>query len=156
MTTPAHLGIDPGKSGGLAVVYSDGTAEAWKMPDTERDVLDLVRELAERWVDCEPTITVRHIPQATIEVVHAMPGQGVTSMFTFGMGYGGVRMALLACGFSLREVSPARWQTAMGCRTKGDKNVSKAKAQELFPTLRITHATADALLIARYGSEVSR
>jgi hypothetical protein len=35
--------------------------------------------------------------------------------------------------------------------TKGDKNVSKRRAQELFPQLKVTHATADALLIAEYG-----
>jgi hypothetical protein len=35
--------------------------------------------------------------------------------------------------------------------TKGDKNVSKRKAQELFPQLKITHATADALLLAEFG-----
>jgi hypothetical protein len=34
--------------------------------------------------------------------------------------------------------------------SKGDKNVTKRKAQELFPSLKITHATADALLIAEY------
>jgi hypothetical protein len=37
--------------------------------------------------------------------------------------------------------------------TKGDKNISKAKAQELFPDKKIIHATADALLIALYGTK---
>jgi hypothetical protein len=36
--------------------------------------------------------------------------------------------------------------------TKGDKNVSKRRAQELYPQLKITHSTADALLIATYGT----
>jgi hypothetical protein len=43
----------------------------------------------------------------------------------------------------------------MRCLTKGDKNVSKARAQELFPALKITHATADALLIAEYGRRLN-
>ena len=47
-----------------------------------------------------------------------------------------------------------RWQKYLGCLTKGDKNVSKAKAQELFPDLKITHAIADSLLIAEYGRRV--
>lgn len=38
----------------------------------------------------------------------------------------------------------------MGCLTKGDKNISKARAQQLFPTAKITHATADALLLAEW------
>jgi hypothetical protein len=35
--------------------------------------------------------------------------------------------------------------------TKGDKNITKRKAQELFPEIKITHAIADSLLIAEYG-----
>ena len=146
MTAPAAVGIDPGKGGGIALVYADGTAEAYKMPETERDLLDLFLELRTRWY------FKVSLPVAVVEVVHAMPGQGVTSMFTFGRGYGAVRMAALACGFRLVEVTPQKWQAALGCRTKGDKNVSKRRAQELFPTVKkITHATADALLIAEWG-----
>lgn len=146
MTAPAAVGIDPGKGGGIALVYADGTAEAYKMPETERDLLDLFLELWTRWGYSSKT------PVAVVEVVHAMPGQGVTSMFTFGRGYGAVRMAALACGFRLQEVQPATWQKMLGCRTKGDKNVSKRRAQELFPTVKkIGHATADALLIAEWG-----
>ena len=148
MTAPAHLGADPGKSGGLAIVYADGTAEAWKMPETEVDLLDLMTELRSRWSSDK-------VPHATIEVVHAMPKQGVSSSFTFGRGYGALRMALLVKRFALHEVQPAAWQKALGCRTKGDKNVSKRRAQELFPTLKVTHAIADALLIAEYGRRVA-
>jgi hypothetical protein len=39
----------------------------------------------------------------------------------------------------------------MGCLTKGDKNVSKSRAQELFPSIKVTHAIADALLIAEHN-----
>jgi len=41
----------------------------------------------------------------------------------------------------------------MGCMTKGDKNVSKRRSQELFPQIKVTHAIADALLIASYGAK---
>ena len=42
----------------------------------------------------------------------------------------------------------------MSWLSKGDKNVTKSRAQELFPELKITHAIADALLIAEYGRRV--
>jgi hypothetical protein len=61
-------------------------------------------------------------------------------------------MALTAAGIPFERVRPQKWQQAMGCMTKGDKNVSKRRAQELYPQLKITHATADALLIATYGT----
>jgi hypothetical protein len=76
---------------------------------------------------------------------------GVVSAFTFGNGYGHLEMALTAAGIPFERVRPQAWQKAMGCMSKGDKNVTKAKAQELFPHLKITHATADACLIAEYG-----
>jgi hypothetical protein len=37
----------------------------------------------------------------------------------------------------------------MKCRTGGDKNISKARAQELFPRVKVTHKNADALLLAK-------
>jgi hypothetical protein len=77
---------------------------------------------------------------------------GVKSAFTFGNGYGHLEMALTAAGIPFERVRPQKWQQAMGCMTKGDKNVSKRRAQELYPQLKVTHATADALLIATYGT----
>lgn len=43
------LGIDPGGSGGLAVVSSLGGAWAIKMPATERDVWQAIRELVDTY-----------------------------------------------------------------------------------------------------------
>jgi len=137
----SYIGIDPGKNGGIAILADGLSPWAVKMPETERDVWDTIRALRS-WSDKTAI--------AAIEKVHAMPGQGVTSMFTFGQGYGALRMALIAAGISFREVTPQAWQKALGCMTKGDKNASKAKAQELFPSLKITHAIADALLLAEW------
>jgi hypothetical protein len=61
-------------------------------------------------------------------------------------------MALTAAGIPFERVRPQAWQKAMGCMSKGDKNITKRKAQELFPQIKVTHATADALLIATYGT----
>ena len=130
------LGVDPGQSGGIALV-TDVVSLAWKMPDTERDVFDLL-----------DSIIINH---AYIEAVHAMPKQGVSSSFKFGQNYGFLRGCLISLHIPFEVVTPQKWQKALGCLTRGDKNVSKRKAQELYPTLKITHATADALLISTYG-----
>ena len=76
---------------------------------------------------------------------------GSTSAFSFGRGVGNLEMALTAAGIPFERVTPQKWQKALGCMTKGDKNVSKRKAQELFPQMKCTHATSDALLIMEYG-----
>ena len=91
-----------------------------------------------------------------IEKVHAMPGQGVTSMFTFGKWFGGSLAALGAMFDGVRLVSPREWQKHYGMKKeKGEtstswKNRLKAKAQEIFPDNHITLKTADAVLIANY------
>lgn len=139
-----YIGIDPGGSGGIGVIWGDGKAYGHKMPETEKDVVDLLNDLS--LDSCF----------AFIESVHSMPGQGVSSSFKFGMSYGGLRMALVALGIPFETASPQRWQKELGCLTKGDKNVSKRKAQELFPELKITHATADSLLIAEYCRRVKK
>jgi hypothetical protein len=59
-------------------------------------------------------------------------------------------MALVASGIPFERVTPAKWQRELGCLTKGDKNVTKRKAQELFPDVKVTHANADALLLATW------
>lgn len=141
-----YLGIDPGLSGGFAAVDRLGNPCILprKMPDTERDVFLFFRS------QFQASLTAGLV-RAMLEHVSASPQMGVTSAFTFGKGYGGLRMALLAVGMPFDEVSPIRWQNAMSCRTGGDKNVSKRRAQELFPNISVTHAIADALLIAEYG-----
>tara|TARA_Y100001973_G_C5209218_1_gene344297 strand:+ start:32581 stop:33024 length:444 start_codon:yes stop_codon:yes gene_type:complete len=139
------LGIDPGKNGGVAWLPADGKgkAEAAKMPGTETDVFQLLQ-----------TIGGSGDVFAVLEKVHSSPQMGVRSAFTFGMNKGGLRMALAAAEIPYEEVSPLKWQTEMGCRTAGDKNVSKQRAQSLFPYLKVTHAIADSLLIAEYCRRV--
>jgi crossover junction endodeoxyribonuclease RuvC len=138
-----YIGIDPGKSGGIAIITPGGGVCAHKMPETDRDLLDLLSEFS------------ADDNRAVLEQVHAMPGQGVTSTFTFGRGYGKLEMALCAALIPFETATPQKWQKLMGCLTKGDKNVSKATAQRLFPYLKVTHAIADALLIAEYCRRTS-
>jgi len=134
------LGIDPGGSGAVAAIDGLGKIQrVVKNSGTERDVFEAFCG----W-DGEDVLAV-------IEQVHSMPKQGVASSFRFGVSYGFLRGCLVAAGMRFVEVSPVKWQTAMKCRTRGDKNVSKTRAQQLFPGIGITHATADALLLAEYA-----
>ena len=140
-----YIGIDPGLSGGVAFIPASGEPWAHKMPETDRDLIDLLRDSTR---DMEA--------RAVIELVHSSPQMGVKSAFTFGEGYGRLQMALTALGVPYERVRPAVWQKAMGCLTKGDKNVSKRRAQELFPTLKVTHAIADALLIGEFARRAGK
>ena len=136
-----HIGIDPGKAGGIAAIFHDGQAAAYATPASERDIYDVIHSLV---VGEEAQCCAR------IERVASSPQMGVVSAFTFGRGYGGLLMALTALRIPFEEVLPRTWQKELGCLTGGDKNVSKRRAQQLFPQLKVTHAIADALLIAEF------
>jgi crossover junction endodeoxyribonuclease RuvC len=139
------IGIDPGASGGIAFIPDNNPAKAWavKMPETLADLWDLLVEQ----VSEDPDHRTLH---ACLEKVHSMPGQGVASSFKFGQGFGHLEMALTAAKIPFTYVTPQKWQKELGCLTGGDKNVSKSRAQQLFPHIKCTHAISDALLIAEY------
>ena len=143
------IGVDPGANGAIAWIDERGKSCVEKMPDTLQDLWELIRDITNF---PRSAIDGRRY-KAYIEQVSSSPQMGVVSAFSFGRGYGNLEMALTAAGIPFERVRPQVWQKAMGCMTKGDKNISKAKAQELFPDKKIIHATADALLIALYGTK---
>lgn len=138
------IGIDPGQSGGIAWLDTDADSPvpfACKMPLTPLDFSQLLHSIT------EPPQNV----MAYIERVGPMPKQGVVSVWTFANTFWGPQWALAALDIGCDLVRPQVWQKALSCMTGGDKNVSKAKAQQLWPGHKWTHATADAALICEYG-----
>jgi len=143
------IGIDPGANGGIAWI-ADGDARAEKMPETIADLWELISDI--RYQEyATPRLEGEHGCKAYIEKVSSSPQMGVVSSFSFGRGYGNLEMALTAAGIPFERVRPQEWQKALYCLTKGDKNITKKRAQELFPHIKCTHAVSDALLIAEYG-----
>lgn len=140
------IGIDPGKNGGIAWI-TDGKPCVEKMPGTLQDLWDLIVSVSLNAGTGGTCI------KAYIEQVHSSPQMGVKSAFSFGNSFGHLEMALTAAGIPFERVRPQTWMKGLSCLTGGDKNVTKRRAQELFPQLRLTHATADALLIAHYGTK---
>lgn len=143
MRPPAWIGIDPGASGAIAVVFGSGNVCWIKNDSTEHELANWIRELA-----------LSHELVAVIEQVNAMPKQGVSSTFKFGKSFGFLIGILTALQVPYESYRPQVWQKHMRCLTKGDKNVSKAAAQRLWPSVKITHANADALLIAEFCRQI--
>lgn len=141
-----YIGVDPGVSGGIAVITHAPVVSvtAFSMPPTDRDILDLLEHYQQ--VDTF----------AVLERVSTSPQMGVVSAGTFMGNYRALQMALTALRIPFDLVTPRKWQQAMGCLTGGDKNVSKRRAQQLFPGLKCTHAISDALLLAEYCRRVRR
>lgn len=141
-----YVGVDSGASGGLCLL-EDGIVKAVSMPQTDTDIAD--------WFQGR-----RGAAFAVLEKVggyimgNKLPG---STMFNFGRTYGLLRMALTMSGIPFEEVTPQKWQKALGIAPKKKtesrtqwKNRLKAKAQQLFPGSRATLKTADAMLIAEY------
>ena len=145
MKKKAAIGIDPGVSGAVACISEDEPPKVTPWTTTA-DASAVLRDWA--WQHGGAF--------ALLEKVHAMPGQGVSSTFKLGVNYGEWRGLLTSLGIPFEVVTPLTWQRAMSCQTKGDKNVSTRRAQELFPSLKLTHRTAAALLIAEYNWRHSR
>jgi len=143
MRQKAWIGIDPGASGAIAVIHESGNVNWIKNDSTEHELADWLRDIAENF-DCI----------AIIEQVSAMPKQGVSSTFKFGRSFGFLIGLLTALRVRYEAYRPQVWQKHLRCLTKGDKNVSKAAAQRLWPSTKITHANADALLIAEFGRQL--
>lgn len=142
MSATIVIGIDPGASGAAVVLSLSG------------HILDM-----RRWADGTPAEMLEWLAGfdygvAYLEQVGAMPKQGVASTFKFGWNAGWWEGALAGLRIPLMATPrPGIWQRDMGCMTKGDKNVSKRLAHKLWPrqVKQLTHATADAALIAEWG-----
>ena len=147
------IGIDPGISGAIGVLWHDNTYEVMDMPimakgkgasrvKTQVNPAELAGVLRE---STSPTIY--------LERISSMPGQGVASMFSMGDTFGCIRGVCAALGLKVEIITPQSWKKHYGLGK--DKEVVRAKAIELFPEAPLSrkkdHNRAEALLIANYG-----
>lgn len=153
------IGVDPGKTGAVAIIDSMGV-ELIKMPLTKEEDINF-DELADIICDHQQDARV------FIEKVHAMPKQGVSSMFTFGMGYGALLGIVAAHRLPLYLVRPQQWQKVMLAGVTGEDTKARAvlAAKLLHPTIDFLGSPrakkphsgkVDALLIAEYGRRMMK
>lgn len=140
-----YIGIDPGKTGALAVIFG-GMDEMVLVPFDEQDYINTLRNLAGQKV------------KACLEHVTAMPKQGVTSMFNFGQNFGYIKGLLEAFGIPYELVRPQKWKKEFSIT--GDKNSSIEVCKRLFPGVSLLRTDrcrkddnnmAEALLMAEYA-----
>lgn len=125
------IGIDPGFSGAICFYSSPDVMKIYDLP--------LKQYMNRTQIDAEAFAklikqTARQIDFAVIEDVHAMPGQGVTSMFRFGYNAGILLGVLCALNIKVLRLKPAAWKSALGLGR--DKKASLALAIKYFPKYR--------------------
>ena len=168
------LGIDPGLSGAVAVIWPTGV-EFFDTPTMQIKVGASLKNQMDP-AACSlliSTITKAHRDDCliTLEKVAPMPSfkvqrkgeepqeqkMGVTSAFNFGMGFG---IWIGVCAASLipyQLVHPLTWKKFLMRDMQKGKDASRMKASSLYPlaakdlTRVKDHGRAEALLLAHYG-----
>ena len=154
------LGIDPGATGGLALVERD---DRGKMTVLDAMMMPVIHpphaKKPKPTVDYHKAMLfcleydVRDL--GVIESVHAFRAQGVSSSFQFGRMFGGAEMLLADCDKQM-YVSPTLWKPYYGLGSA--KHASIELATIMFRTdefwkLKKHDGVAEAALLAAYGLE---
>jgi len=126
-----YIGIDPGKTGAIAILYGNELLDYTTMMVGGKD-LDL-RAIA-RWLILN---TEKSEVVACIESVHAMPGQGVTSMFTFGFVTGAIHGILATLEIPYHLVTPQAWKKEILAGTAKDKQSAIDHALRAYPGVNL-------------------
>lgn len=147
------VGIDPGITGAIGVLKDGAFASVEDLPvmaNGRRNQIDaagvddLLRQVRTVWPHESFAVVM--------EQVSAMPGQGVSSMFSLGDSFGALRAVVACRRLALDLVTPAKWKRDMGISK--DKDFARAKAIQLFPDASVVlsrkkdHNRAEALLLA--------
>ena len=153
------IGIDPGLSGGIAVLDDLKIYDIFDMPimsegkknKNQLNSAQLVNIINEHVLKNEDTFVI-------VEQVSAMPGQGVTSMFNFGQTFGSIKGICAALKLPIFYVRPAKWKKHFEL-INSSKDASRTKVIEMYPSIssRLTKKKdvnkADAILIASFYYE---
>lgn len=157
-----HVGIDCGLRGAIAAVNDKGEVlSLCPMPIAGKEICPhgIAQALYQIFYE-EPG-------QVYIEKAQAMSKQGVSSMFTYGTGFGYIIGVCAAMAYPMILVPPRQWQKLMhaGADQSADpKDRSMQVALRLFPEVdfkatsrckKLHDGLIDAVLIADYGRRLS-
>jgi hypothetical protein len=158
------VGIDPGLTGGLALLdLAAGPSLGVRLVRTPSLVVR-TREHTRRQYDvpamwralCELTgYDPRGGALVALEAQSARPGQGVTSSYSTGLGFGLWHGLCTARQVAVVKVVPLVWKRHHGL-VRCDKRASRLRAAELCPHLgplgAADEGAAEALLLAAYAA----
>ncbi len=155
------IGIDPGFNGAVSFLHKDvSNKDILTINDLPVKMINDRKQICEvRFADIlkHPSI-IPYKTLAVIEDVHAMPKQGVVSMFRFGYNAGILLGALACLRIKTVKIKPAVWKSSLGLSS--DKKESLAMAKRLFPdnksdfVLAKHDGRAEAALIAYWARKL--
>lgn len=145
-------GIDPGLGGAIALYDPEiNFMEIHDCPVVK------VNGKGEMFLPRLIEILTRYkIAMCVIERSQPMPKQGVSSVFSYGRGYGCYLGVIAGLGIAHTKISPNEWKKKL--RVPKDKDAARARASELMPAhskewmKKSDHGRAEAALLAFYGA----
>jgi hypothetical protein len=160
-SAPCIIAIDPGSSGGIAWTQPGKGAQAIKMPE---DMIEAGAKIGEIIKGLGENVTAYVERVAGFFPKSKEPDDGKQFrlegqshlMFNFGKNYGIVLGALSAIGCKVEIVESKAWQKPLFMSKKGKardtwKRELRDRAQRIYPGLKVTLSTADALLMLHYA-----
>ncbi len=150
------LGIDVGLNGAIALIESGKLLEVHDMPTVTLERNNKTKRMVNAQALCA-VIRGAKADAAYLERLNAMPGQGVTSMFSMGQSLGVVLGILAAFEIPTTTIPPRTWQKALD--VPQGKDGSRYRADQLFPERADMFSRvkddgrSDAALIAAYGAK---
>lgn len=166
---PVYVGVDPGKSGGIAAIFSSEDLRLWKMPKSFFEILPLFQEITNA-ANGRPVV-------CTLEKVSGYIGGRFNpgaAMFVFGQNFGHIEAFLHVAGIQTIQALPRVWQKHYGMKKETVTRLVKKrktgemqrvtgpeaqpkwkrrllnKAQSIYPKSKIHLDVADAVLLAHY------
>ena len=145
----AWVGIVPGKSGAMAVIWNDETLQP--------TLIEYTGPLCYKTSFCD---ILRTELRVVVERLFARPGKLSSAKANFELGrcMGELETMLSMCGIPFQEVTPQTWQKEFGI--SGDKQTHIDCAKRLCPGVSLKRSEkcvkdfdgyADALLMAEYA-----
>ena len=145
----AWVGIDPGKSGAMAVIWNDETLQP--------TLIEYTGPLCYKTSFCD---ILRTELRVVVERLFARPGKLSSAKANFELGrcMGELETMLAMLGVPYQQVTPQAWQKEFGI--SGDKETHIETARRLYPNVSLKRTEkcakdfdgyADALLIATWA-----
>lgn len=140
-----YMGIDPGFSGAWGMIDQNG--KYWACGDMLHN--DIFIDSRSVFAEMSQARDGQDL-EIVVEAVHAMPKQGVSSTFKFGMAYGTAITLAQRFNVPMFTVSPRNWKKTFNLDSDKDKSLDLAR--ELFPKAPLArkkdNGRAEALLLA--------
>lgn len=154
ITIDCIIGIDPGKTGGIAVWRRNHKTEVIKMPG---DLMELKQWFEYMKGICRPLVFVEKV-QLRPDDVNDNPGKAFRVQKLLSE-FEKLKTIIAMCDVPFVLVHPQKWQNALKLRVKGEEKPQRKKryqaaAAAYYPDVKATLWNADALMILHFGRYV--